>query len=69
MNYLPTDAVVKNNDQVVTTGSAFYPKGLILGYVSDAGMDETGVGKFALLTPAADLDNLEQVFLIADYQS
>ena len=32
-------------------------------------MDETGVGKFALLTPAADLDNLEQVFLIADYQS
>lgn len=69
LNYLPTDAVVKNNDQVVTTGSTFYPKGLILGYVSDAGMDDTGVGKYAIVTPAADFDGLEQVFLIADYQS
>ena len=69
MNYLPTDAVVKNNDQVVTTGSTFYPKGLILGYVSDAGLDETGVGKFAAVAPAADFEGLEQVFLIADYQS
>ena len=69
MNYLPTDAVVKNNDQVVTTGSTFYPKGLILGYVSDAGLDETGVGKFAAVAPATDFEGLEQVFLIADYQS
>ena len=69
MNYLPTDAVVKNNDQVVTTGSTFYPKGLILGYITDAGMDETGVGKYAKLSPAADFDDLEQVFLIADYES
>lgn len=69
MNYLPTDAVVRNNDQVVTTGSALYPKGLILGYVADAGLDETGVGKFAMVTPAADLEDLEQIFLIADYQS
>lgn len=69
LNYLPTEAVVKNNDQVVTTGSTLYPKDLILGYVSDAGMDETGVGKYALLTPAADFDNLEQIFLISGYQS
>ena len=69
MNYLPTGAVLKNNDQVVTTGSTFYPKNLLLGYISDAGHDETGVGKFAKLTPAADLGDLEQVFLIADYQS
>lgn len=69
MNYLPTDAVVKNNDQVVTTGSTLYPKGLILGYVTDAGMDETGVGKFAMLSPAADFDNMEQLFVITEYQN
>ncbi|MGO5114052.1 rod shape-determining protein MreC [Candidatus Avoscillospira sp. LCP25S3_F1] len=69
MNYLASGAVLKNNDQVVTTGSTFYPKNLLLGYISDAGHDETGVGKFAKLTPAADLGDLEQVFLIADYQS
>lgn len=68
LSYLPTDAVVRNNDQVVTTGSTFYPKDLILGYVRDAGLDETGVGKYATIAPAADLDNLEQVFLIAQYE-
>lgn len=69
MNYLPSDAVVRNNDQVVTTGSTFYPKDLILGYISDAGRDETGVGKYAVLTPAAGFDDLEQLFLITDYES
>ncbi len=67
--YLPTDAVVKNNDQVVTSGSALYPKDLILGYVSDAGLDETGVGKYAVLSPAAGFDDLEQIFLITGYSS
>ena len=69
MNYLLTDAIVKNNDQVVTTGSTVYPKGLILGYVEDAGFDETGVAKYAMLRPAADLEDLEQVFVITDYVS
>ena len=56
-------------DQVVTTGSTVYPKGLILGYVEDAGFDETGVAKYAMLRPAADLEDLEQVFVITDYVS
>ncbi len=67
MNYLPSDAVLRNNDQVVTTGSTVYPKDLILGYVEDAGFDETGVAKYATLHPAADFDNLEQVFVITHY--
>ena len=43
MDYLPSDAVIRNNDQVVTAGSTVYPRDLILGYVADAGFDETGV--------------------------
>ena len=62
-------AVLRNNEQVVTTGSTVYPKGLILGYVEDAGFDETGVAKYAMLRPAADLEDLEQVFVITDYVS
>ena len=61
--------VLRNNDQVVTTGSTVYPKGLILGYVEVAGFDETGVAKYAMLRPAADLEDLEQVFVITDYVS
>lgn len=69
MNYLPSDAVLRNNDQVVTTGSSVYPKDLILGYIEDAGIDETGVAKYAMLRPAVDFDNLEQVFIITQYVS
>ena len=69
MNYLPSDATIRNNDQVVTTGSTVYPRDLILGYVVDAGFDDTGVAKFALLEPAADVDSLEQVFIITHYNA
>ena len=69
MNYLPTDSVLRNNDQVLTTGSTVYPRGLIIGYITDAGFDETGVAKYALLRPAADLDNLEQVLIITHYEN
>lgn len=67
MNYLPNNAVLRNNDQVVTAGSTIYPKGLILGYIIDAGFDETGVSKYALLQPAASFDSLEQVFVITHF--
>lgn len=69
MKYLPNEAVLRNNDQVVTTGSTVYPKGLILGYIEDAGFDETGVSKYATLRPAASFDNLEQVFVITHFIS
>lgn len=67
MDYLPTDAVIRNDDQVVTVGSTLYPRNLILGYVANAGFDETGVAKYAILRPAADFENMEQVFIVADY--
>ena len=69
MNYLPSSAVIRNNDQVVTSGSTVYPRGLILGYVVDAGFDDTGVAKFALLQPAANIETLEQVFILTDYNA
>lgn len=69
MDYLPSSAVIRNEDQVVTTGSTLYPRDLILGYVADAGYDETGVSKFAMLEPAADIENLEQVFVLTAYSA
>lgn len=68
MDYLPTDAVIRNNEPVVTAGSTLHPRDLILGYVADAGFDETGVAKYALLTPAADFENMEQVFILTNYK-
>ena len=67
MNYLPSSSTIRNNDQVVTTGSTVYPRDLVLGYVIDAGFDATGVAKYALLEPAANISSLEQVFILTNY--
>ena len=69
MNYLPTDSVIRNNDMVVTSGSTSYPRDLIIGYVIDAGFADTGVAKYALLQPAADIDTLEQIFILTAYNA
>lgn len=67
MDYLPSSAVIRNHDQVVTSGSTVYPRDLIMGYVVDAGFDDTGVAKYALLEPAVNVGSLEQVFIITEY--
>ena len=67
MDYLPSSAIIRNNDQVVTSGSTVYPRDLIMGYVVDAGFDDTGVAKFAMLVPSVELGRLEQVFVLTSY--
>ena len=69
MNYLPTDAILKNDDQVVTTGSTLYPRGLLLGYLTNVALDETGVAKYATLEASCDLANLEQIFIITQFSN
>ena len=67
MDYLSSSAIIRNKDQVVTSGSTVYPRNLILGYVVDAGFDDTGVAKYAVLEPATEISSLEQVFIITEY--
>ncbi|MBQ7566524.1 MAG: rod shape-determining protein MreC [Oscillospiraceae bacterium] len=67
MRYLSTAAAVRNGDEVVTTGSTLYPRGLLLGTVTGARLDETGIDKYAVLDCGFRVDHLEQVFLITEY--
>ena len=69
MEYLRSDAMIRNNDQVVTAGSTVYPRNLVLGYIVDAGYDENRTAKFAYLKPAVDVDSLEQIFILTDYEA
>ena len=69
MEYLRSDALIRNNDQVVTSGSMVYPRNLIVGYVVDAGFDDAGVAKYALLKPAVDVGSLELVFIVTQYET
>lgn len=67
MDYLPSAAIIRNNDQVVTAGSTVYPRNLILGYIVDADMNDNGIAKYAILEPAADISSLEQVFILTSF--
>ena len=67
MNYLPSAAIIRNKEQVVTSGSTVYPRGLIMGSIVDAGFAETGIAKYALLDPAAEISSLEQILIITQY--
>ncbi len=69
MKYLPSNAIIRSNDQVVTAGSTMYPRNLILGSVVSAGFTDTGVEKYAFLQPAADIGSLEQVFIVTQYDA
>ena len=68
MDYLPSNSVIRNNDQVVTSGSTVYPRNLIIGYVVDADFDDTGVAKYAL-EPAVNIGSLEQIFIVTEYDA
>ncbi|MCD7754716.1 MAG: rod shape-determining protein MreC [Firmicutes bacterium] len=69
MDYLSSAAIIRNNDQVVTAGSTVYPRNLTLGYIVDAGFNDSGVSKYAILEPAADISSLEQVFILTDFST
>ncbi len=69
MDYLPSSAIIRNSDQVVTSGSTVYPRNLILGYIVDAGFNDTGVAKYAIVEPAAEIARLEQIFILTNYST
>jgi rod shape-determining protein MreC len=75
MRQIDSSEQVTVGDEVVTAGIELgggvrspYPKGLLLGQVIDVRRDANDVVQTAYLQPAADLDRLEFVLVITDYQ-
>lgn len=65
MKYLPEDADIKLQDQIVTSGlSDTYPKGLLIGTVVDIGKEFSGLSRYAIIKPAVNLSNIEEVLVI-----
>jgi rod shape-determining protein MreC len=72
LTYLPDGTQLLAGDTIVTSGlqsggTATYPSGLVVGYVEQVRSDDSGMSDYAILTPAAKLDSLEQVFVIKDF--
>lgn len=68
MSYLPDNDQLISGDVVLTSGKGgVYPSGLMVGTVDEVRTEESGMSRYAVLTPAADLDNLTQVFIIKSF--
>lgn len=72
LTYLPEGTQLLAGDTILTSGlksgdTSIYPSGLVVGYVEEVRTDESGMSNYAVLTPAAELNRLEQVFVIKGF--
>lgn len=68
LTYLSADSDLLSGDVIVTSGlGGFYPGGLVLGTVDSVRTDDDGLALYAVLSPAARLDELSEVFIIKDF--
>lgn len=68
--YIDPDAVISVGDTVVTSGSGgTLPGGLVIGHVESLGDDPSGLDFHAIVTPAVEMDDLSQLFVIKDFST
>jgi rod shape-determining protein MreC len=75
MTQIDASADIALGDEVMTAGIELgsgvrspYPKGLVIGQVVDVKRDANDVVQTAFIQPAADLERLEYVLVILDYE-
>ena len=68
LTYLPEATLLLSGDEVITSGmGGVYPSGLKVGVIEEIRAEASGMGRYAILSPAADLDQLRQVFVITQF--
>lgn len=65
VRYLARDFEPAPRTRVVTSGlGQIFPKGLTVGYLLESTIEAEGLSREALIMPAADLTNLDEVFIL-----
>lgn len=65
LTYIPENSELVAGDQVLTSGKGgVFPSGLVVGTVEEVHTDPSGMSRFAVIAPEADLGDLQQVFVI-----
>jgi rod shape-determining protein MreC len=68
LTFIPDGAEILNGDTILTSGRGeSIPKGLVIGRVTDAGLDPSALTQYAVITPSAALNELSQVFVIKSF--
>lgn len=69
MIYLKKEYTMKPGDLVITAGgSGLFPRGLVIGNVTEIGMEESGLSAYAVVHPAVELDRLNSVMVLLDFE-
>lgn len=66
LTYLPRETGAASSDLIVTTGGGIFPKGLVIGTLSE--IKNEGISLYAVVEPAADIRGLTDVMVIKAYQ-
>ena len=67
MSYISKESDIREGDVIVTSGSANYPAGQLIGTVESVEMEQNGLSKLAVIIPAEDPNTITSVFVITDY--
>lgn len=68
LSYLPENSQPLSGDQITTSGLGdVYPSGLVVGTVQSIHTEADGLSRYAVVAPAAELDDLRYVFVIKDF--
>ena len=67
MSYISKESDITEGDVIVTSGSANYPAGQLIGTVESVQMEQNGLSKYAVIIPAEDPNTITSVFVITDY--
>lgn len=68
LSYLPENTQLIAGDLVLTSGlNGTYPPGLVIGSIGELRTEASGMSRYAVLTPRADLPSVKQVFVIKDF--
>lgn len=68
LSYLPETTLLLSGDEVLTSGmGGVYPSGLKVATIDEILTEPSGMGRYAILSPTADLNGLHQAFVITQF--
>ena len=68
MVYIEPDSDIRVGDKVVSSGiGGVYPRGLMIGKITEIKMDEASRTLTATVEPAAELDSISKIMIITEY--
>lgn len=71
MSYIDKTSDIAEGDIIITSGSASYPAGQLVGVVASTAMEDSGLSMYAVIKPAVNPASVSDVFVITgfDYEA